>query len=80
MNLKIQKFDSGYFYGRIYFVDDDGTQNYLVFQPMKKYCGIPSLTSRGFVAFNHISEWKSKGLSNERINVLQHLMVTKYIL
>ena len=31
---KLQKFDSGYFRGRSYFVGNDGTQNYLVFQPI----------------------------------------------
>ena len=32
---KLQKFDSSYFRGKNYF-DDDGTQNYLVFQPKEK--------------------------------------------
>ena len=34
---KLQVFDSSYFRGKINFVGDDGTQNYLVFQPMYKY-------------------------------------------
>ena len=74
MNFKkLQKFDSSYIYSRSYFVGNDGTQNYLVFQPIKKYFKIyevPRLTSSSFVAFTHISEWKSKGLSNESIKCL----------
>ena len=42
---------------KIYF-EDDGTQNYLVFQPIYKY----------FSANNsNILSWKSKGLRNESI-------------
>ena len=33
---KLQKFDSSYFRGRYRF-EEDGVQNYLVFQPMYKY-------------------------------------------
>ena len=32
----LKTFDSGYFIGKNYF-ENDGTQNYLVFQPMNKY-------------------------------------------
>ena len=74
INLKkLQKFDSSYFYCKSYFVGNDGTQNYLVFQPIKKYFKIyevPRPTSGGFVPFTHISEWKSKGLSTESIKCL----------
>ena len=38
-------------------IEDDGTQNYLVFQPMYRY-----LKKIGNI--DHISEWKSKGLSD----------------
>ena len=51
---KLQKFDSSYFRGKNY-CGDNGTKNYLVFQPMYKY--VKTI----------ISEWKSKGLSNESI-------------
>ena len=53
---KLQTFDSSYFSGKKL----DGTQNYLVFQLMYKY----------FIKIGnteHISKWKSKGLSNEII-------------
>ena len=33
---KLRTFDSSYFIGKSYF-DEDGTQNYLVFQTIKKY-------------------------------------------
>ena len=49
--VKLQAFDSSDFYGKSHF-EDNGTQNYLVFQPTYKI---------------YISEWKSKGLSDESI-------------
>ena len=54
---KLQKFDSSYFISKDYF-DDNGTQNYLVFQPMNKYFKVDG---------NYISEWKSKVFSDEVI-------------
>ena len=33
---KLKTFDSGYFIGKSHF-EEDGTQNYLVFQPVNKY-------------------------------------------
>ena len=53
--IKLQAFDSSYFRGKSHF-EDDGTQNYLVFQPMYKY----------FKKI-YISSWKSKGLSDDTI-------------
>ena len=40
--------------------EKDGTQNYLVFQPLNKYFKIVAST-------NYVSSWKSKGLSDENI-------------
>ena len=54
---KLKAFNSSYFRGRNTF-EEDGTQNYLVFQPMYKY-----LKKIGNI--NHISSWESKGLSDE---------------
>ena len=34
---KLQTFDSSYFRGKSYFVDNNGTQNYLIFQPIDRY-------------------------------------------
>ena len=57
---KLKIFDSGYFKGKSHFVDNDGTENYLVFQPIYRYFKVIANTK-------YISEWKSKGLSNEGI-------------
>ena len=48
-----------YFIGKIHF-EQDGTQNYLVFQPIKRYFKIIGNTK-------FISSWKSKGLSGKTI-------------
>ena len=56
---KLKTFDSRYFRGKSHF-EEDGNQNYLVFQPINKY----------FKAVDNkkcISSWKSKGLSDETI-------------
>ena len=55
---KFQAFFSSYF--RLF--EDDGTQNYLVFQPIYKY--FKKIANSG-----HISAWKSKGLSDESIKL-----------
>ena len=34
--VKLQAFDSSYFYGKSY-LEDDGTQNYIVFQAVSRY-------------------------------------------
>ena len=54
---KLKTFDSSYFIGKSHF-GEDGTQNYLVFQPMYRYFRLITNTS-------NILSWKSKGLSNE---------------
>ena len=54
---KLKTFDLGYFIGKSCF-EEDGAQNYLVFQPIKIYFKING---------KYISSWKSKGLSNETI-------------
>ena len=53
---KLKTFDSGYFIGKSHF-EEDGTQNYLVFQPMSKYFKIGNS--------DYVLSWKSKGLSAE---------------
>ena len=57
---KLQAFDSSYFRGKSHF-EDDGIQNYLVFQLTCSY-----LKRIGNI--DHILEWKSKILSDESIN------------
>ena len=56
---KLKTFDSGYFIGKSHF-EEDGTQNYLVFQPINRYFKVLANTL-------YISSWKSKGLSDETI-------------
>ena len=59
---KLKTFDSIYFRGKSHF-EEDGTQNYLVFQPMYRYFKRVTGVDTG----NYICFWKSKGLSNENI-------------
>ena len=56
---KLKTFDSSYFIGNSHF-EEDGTQNYLVFQPLNKDFKVITNT-------DYISSWKSKGLSAESI-------------
>ena len=62
---KLKTFDFGYFIGKSHF-KEDGTQNYLVFQPMYGYFKVLSNTHY----LEYVSEWKSKGLSNESIKAI----------
>ena len=54
-----KKLDLGYFIGKNYF-EEDGTQNYLVFQPINRYFKLIANT-------DYVSSWKSKGLFAESI-------------
>ena len=54
---KLKTFESIYYRGKSRF-EEDGTQNYLVFQPLNKYFKVIAST-------NYISWWKSKGLFAE---------------
>ena len=54
---KLKTFDLDYFVGKSYF-EEDGAQNYLVFQPISRYFKING---------KYILSWKSKGLSDETI-------------
>ena len=58
---KLKTFDSSYFIGKSHF-EEDGTQNYLVFQPINKYFKV-------ITNIDYISSWKSKGLSAESIKL-----------
>ena len=60
---KLKTFDSSYFKGKSHF-EEDGTQNYLVFQPMYRYFKRIAGVGSG----NYIYHWKSKGLCDERLN------------
>ena len=56
---KLKTFTSSYFIGKSHF-EEDGTHNYLVFQPLDKYFRVIANT-------DYVSSWKSKGLSAETI-------------
>ena len=56
---KLKTLDFSYFIGKSHF-EEDGTQNYLVFQPINRYFNLIANKL-------HISSWKPKGLSDESI-------------
>ena len=56
---KLKTFQLSYFIGKSHF-EEDGTQNYLVFQPINRHFNIIANT-------DYVSSWKSKGLSAESI-------------
>ena len=59
---KLKTFDSSYFIGINHF-EEDGTQNYVVFQPMYRYFKrVVGVGTRNYIYF-----WKSEGLSDENI-------------
>ena len=58
---KLKTFDSGYFIGKSHF-EEDGVQNYLVFQPLNKYFKVITNSNA-----KYISSWQSKGLSDVNI-------------
>ena len=65
--LKTYSINSSYFIGKSHF-EEDGTQNYSVFQPINKCFKVITNT-------DYISSWKSKGLSVESIKHLQYLII-----
>ena len=58
---KLKTFDSSYFIGESHF-EEDGVQNYLVFQPIIRYFNVNRITNTDYV-----SSWKFKELSAESI-------------
>ena len=56
---KLKTFDLDYFIGKSHF-EEEGTQNYLVFQPINRYFKLIANT-------DYVSLWKSKGSSCENI-------------
>ena len=63
---KVKTFDLSYFNGKSNF-EEDGSQNYLVFQPMYRYLKMIVGVGNG----SYIYYWQSKGLSDERINSIK---------
>ena len=66
-DAKMKKADSVYFFCKSHF-EDDGMQNYLVFQTVFKHFKMP--TNSGMVI-----QWKSKCFSEERLNLLLHQII-----
>ena len=60
-------FYHGYYRGKNHF-EEDGTQNYLVFQLLNRY-------SKVVASSNYISSWKSKDCLMKLLNRLQHLEI-----
>ena len=63
---KLKTFDSIYLRGKSHF-KEDGMQNYLVLQPIKRHFQVIASVGNS----NYIYYWKSKGLSDERINSIK---------
>ena len=52
-----------YYRGKLYFDEESGKQNYLVFLPMGKYFKLNSVVS----VVDRVLSWQSKGISNKSI-------------
>ena len=57
---QLKTLDLSYYNGKSYF-EEDGTPNYLIFQPLNKYFKV------GDGNLYYVLSWTSKGLSNESI-------------
>ena len=64
---QLKTFNSSYFIGKSYF-EENGTQNYLVFQPINKYFKVITNT-------DYVSSWKSKDYLLKVLNHIQHLII-----
>ena len=64
---KLKAFDLSYFIGKSHF-EEDGTQNYLVFQPINRYFKLIANTL-------YISSWKSNGLMPKLKSRLLRLII-----
>ena len=62
---KLKTFDLSYFHGKSHF-EEDGTQNWFVFQPISRYFKTAYANNN-----NYILSWQSKGLSNLQIDSIK---------
>ena len=62
---KLKTFDSSCFHGKNYF-DEDGNQNYYIFQPISKYLKVAYVND-----INYILSWKSRGLNDVKIESIK---------
>ena len=54
---KLKTFDSSYFIGKSHF-EEDGTQNYLVFQPIDKY--VKMITNTDYISSGKLKDYLMK--------------------
>ena len=71
---KQNTFHSIYFSDKSHF-EEDGMQNYLVFQPIQRY--FKRIAGVGNASY--IYYWNFKGLSEERINSIRTYEITPYL-
>ena len=62
---KIKTFDLGYLWGKNHF-DEDGNQNYCIFQPISKYFKVVNVNNT-----TYILSWKSRGLNDVKIESIK---------
>ena len=62
---KLKTFDLNYFRGKKYF-DEDGNQNYYIFQPISKYLKVAYVND-----INYILSWKSRKLNDVKIESIK---------
>ena len=62
---KLKTFDLSYFRGKNHF-DEDGYQNYYIFQPISKYIKVVNVNNT-----NYILSWKSRGLNDIKIESIK---------
>ena len=62
---KLKTFDLSHFRGKNYF-DEDGNQNYYIFQPIYRYLKVAYVND-----ITYISSWKSRGLNDVKIESIK---------
>ena len=71
---KLKTLNLSYFIGKNY-SEEDGTQNFLVFQLIHKYFEFVNMNNEWY-----ITSWKSKGPFEESISLLVHLIMVHLII
>ena len=71
---KLQTLDSSYLRGKSHF-EDAGALSYSMIEPINRYFKRTIGNSNG----EYIYFWKSKGLSDERVNLLLHLIIVSLL-
>ena len=62
---KLKNFDLSYFHGKNHF-DEDGNQNYYIFQPISRYLKVAYVNN-----ITYILSWKSRGLNDIKIESIK---------